>query len=423
MALTIPVAHDFICPWCWVGLLQAKQLQKEFDIQFDWRGYELWPEELEWPEPQPVVAPPANRPVTPTRLEFLLHAEGIDMPKAERPKRMRTHNAHEAVEYAKTEGNVEPFLEALYRAYWEEGLEINSLKVLKKIGKKHLEDADAMLKAIEKRKFAHKIIGFDDAAYANGVYNVPTFFIGDERYSEQPTKVLRDAIQAALGHGSWASIYRKLEFPPALADRPTTFINMVSTIDGKILTGERDEPVMDLGSKIDHKLMARIESQADAVLIGGNTLRASPANWNPRPKIRVVVSASGNLPAECAFLNNGEPLIATTEKSKFVAPGKAKLLRVGKAELDFVGLLKSLRERGVERLYVLGGSEINAELLQRELVDELFLTLAPKIKLGRDVPTYADGEALPRERVQQFRLVENHRVADELFLRYRRNRG
>jgi riboflavin biosynthesis pyrimidine reductase len=76
----------------------------------------------------------------------------------------------------------------------------------------------------------------------------------------------------------------------------------------------------------------------------------------------------------------------------------------------------------VEKLYVLGGSEINAELLSRDLVDELFLTVAPKIKLGADTPTFAGGTALPREALLQFELIESQIIGDEVFLRYRRGR-
>jgi hypothetical protein len=41
-------------------------------------------------------------------------------------------------------------------------------------------------------------VGFDDPAYASGVYNVPTFFIGEERYAEQPLTVLKKAVRGAL---------------------------------------------------------------------------------------------------------------------------------------------------------------------------------------------------------------------------------
>ena len=37
----------------------------------------------------------------------------------------------------------------------------------------------------------------DAPAYASGVYNVPTFFIGKERYAEQTYSVIRDAVERA----------------------------------------------------------------------------------------------------------------------------------------------------------------------------------------------------------------------------------
>ena len=63
---------------------------------------------------------------------------------------------------------------------------------------------------------------------------------------------------------------------------------------------------------------------------------------------------------------------------------------------------------------------MNAQLLEANLVDELFVTIAPKVKLGRDVPTYADGNALSRENLQRYHLIENHAIGDEIFIRYRR---
>jgi len=201
-------------------------------------------------------------------------------------------------------------------------------------------------------------------------------------------------------------VYESLTFPTATTNRPYVFINMASTIDGKILTGERDESVHDLGSAYDHELMRRIERRADAVLVGAETLRATPLKWNPQAPVRVVLSKSGDLPKEAQFLTGGESHIAGPN-------GDLPFT-------DLADLLRQLKERGIERLLILGGSEINSQFLHAGLVDELFLTLAPKIKLGRDVPTYADGEPLPRELVQNYDLVEHHVVHNEIFLRYRR---
>jgi len=216
-------------------------------------------------------------------------------------------------------------------------------------------------------------------------------------------------------------VYASLAFPPAPEGRPYCFINMVTTIDGKILSGTRDESVLDLGSKTDHALMKRIEGSADAVIVGAQTLRASPKAWSPLPDVRIVVSSSGDLPFESRFFDEGKGYVASPETSKISPNQGAKLLRAGKDSVDFTLLFNRLRnELGIQRLLVLGGSELNAQLLAANLVDELFVTIAPKVKLGRDVPTYADGDALPREHLQRYSLIEYHAIGDEIFIRYRR---
>ncbi|MDR3692122.1 MAG: DsbA family protein [Fimbriimonas sp.] len=197
MNSTIPVAHDFICPWCWVGFLQAKQLEEEFGVKFDWIGYELFPIELEWPDYPPAPEPPANKPPVLSRFEFLLAADDIEMPAATKPKKMRTYNAHQAVEYAKTEGVADQLVEALYRAYWERGEEINDLSVIIRLASGIVVNLDDLASAIETKRFKDNVVGFDEPAYTSGIYNVPTFTIGEKRYAEQPLSRLRKALREA----------------------------------------------------------------------------------------------------------------------------------------------------------------------------------------------------------------------------------
>lgn len=196
--MTIPVAHDFICPWCWVALFQVKRLQEEFGAEIEWKGYELFPDALEWPDYPAAPEAPANKPPTPSRLDFILVADDLELPTVAKPRKMRTHNAHEALEYAKTEGKADAFAEVLYRAYWEKGREINRPEVLRELAAGVLSDVEAMASAVETKRFAGEIVGFDDDAYAAGVYNVPTYWVGGERLAEQPYAVLRKAVEKAL---------------------------------------------------------------------------------------------------------------------------------------------------------------------------------------------------------------------------------
>ena len=199
MALIIPVAHDFICPWCWVGLIQAKRLMKEFGVEFEWLGYELFPEDMVWPDSPAPIPPPSNKPPTPTRFEFIQLADGVKLPTVERPKKMRSYLAHQAVEFAKTEAVAQQLVERLYQAFWEEGREINNVEVLVEQAHGIVTDISGFEASIRDRRFKDKIVPFDAPAYALGIYNVPTFMIGDERLAEQPYSVIEAALKRELG--------------------------------------------------------------------------------------------------------------------------------------------------------------------------------------------------------------------------------
>jgi riboflavin biosynthesis pyrimidine reductase len=349
-------------------------------------------------------------------------AEGITPPTQRGPFPMRTTQAHLASEFAKEHGKGDAFIERLYRAYWTEGIEIERLDFLIAVAREFGFDVADFEQSIRRKQYGTRIVPFDDAAYASGVYNVPTFFIGQDRLAEQPYSALAEATRRAVAAHGGQNAYWHLEFPPAPHDRPYVFLNMITTIDGKILSGERNESVHDLGTKVDKQMMHRIEASADAVLVGAETLRATPFSWNPGTEVRIVVTKTGRVPADAAYLRNGRPYVATSGSAEFALPSGVHRIRAGGAELDFAALLHRVRALGVQRLLVLGGSEINAQLLHAGLVDEIFMTLAPKIKLGRDVPTLADGDALPRHAIQNYALVEHHPIGHEIFLRYRRER-
>ncbi len=414
MPTTVPIAHDFTCPWCWAGLIQAKRLKEEYGVQLEWRAFELMPEALPWPEPTPEVPKPANRPPTLSRLQFLLEADGIQLPKSVRPGQMRTHQAHEAVEYAKAVGaDVDKFVEVLYRAYWEDGEAIDELDYLTRVAHQFGFDLVDFSEAVESRRFAERIVPFDDESYAIGVYNVPTFTIGGEPYAEQPYSVL----SRAMGE---AKPYLSLSFPPAPAERPYVFVNMVATVDGKILSGDPEDGQVDLGSREDRAAMRRIEAHADAILIGATTLRHTSPNWVPGTPHRIVVSRSGDVDPRHGFFHGGQGWLASGAGAK--VPDGLGHLQTGDPELDLPAMFAQLRELGIARLLVLGGSELNAQLLEQDIVDELFLTVAPKIKLGRDIPTLAGGSALPSDRLLGLNLISQQKLGDEFFLRYRRSR-
>lgn len=219
--------------------------------------------------------------------------------------------------------------------------------------------------------------------------------------------------------------YDEIEFPDSGLDRPYTFINMVSTIDGKILSGDRTEPVHDIGSDLDHKTMRQIEAVADGVAMGAGSLRATSKVGYSDHLYRFVFTLSGNVPADHNFFtdNPEKAFVVTSELGRYRTPEGVQTLVVGDREIDPEFFLKHIKSHlGINRFLIEGGGDTNAWFLERDLIDEIFLTIAPKIKMGEGIPTIAEGNPFDRERMTKWSLVSCKPVEDEVYVRYRRLR-
>lgn len=220
------------------------------------------------------------------------------------------------------------------------------------------------------------------------------------------------------------SVWTSIHFPEAPEDRPYVFINMVTTIDGKIITGGRDEAVQDLGSAVDHATMHATEEAADGIIIGSTTIKATPRMNLPAKLKRYCVTGKGGLdPGHDYFATASEGAWLVMPASSPDPGPEFQTIRAGGDHLDPREALRIIRQdHGVRHLLCEGGAELNATLLRHDLVDELFWTIAPKIKLGRDLPNYAGGEPLPRADVMRFSILDSRVAGDEVFMRYRRHR-
>lgn len=155
--------------------------------------------------------------------------------------------------------------------------------------------------------------------------------------------------------------------------RPFVAVNFVESVDGQVTLGGRSGG---LGSATDTALMVGLRSRFDAVLIGAGTMRAERYGDIGRPLI-VVES------------ENGE-------------------------RVDLPGLLKDQRDQGVGAILCEGGPTLFASLLELGAVDELFLTLSPKV-VGLQGPRLVE-RALPR--IVGLQLEELLEDDGELFARY-----
>jgi riboflavin-specific deaminase-like protein len=203
-------------------------------------------------------------------------------------------------------------------------------------------------------------------------------------------------------------------------------------VDGRTALGGK---ATGLGSGIDRQTMRNLRSRADAVMIGAGTLRAERLTLGldepgvPQP-LAIIVTDKGEVPLEEHLIVEGaqEVLILLSDAApKRVVERLATLAPVMRAPADSTGAvdleaaLRTLKaERGVESLVVEGGPGLNHALISLNLVDELFLTVAPELLGGGadQTLTLLRGPMLPARDRPTLDLVSIHLSGDELFLRY-----
>jgi riboflavin-specific deaminase-like protein len=155
----------------------------------------------------------------------------------------------------------------------------------------------------------------------------------------------------------------------------------------------------------------------------GLRLKRGLAEYN----LRVIVSGSGTInPQAEVFKHRFSPIIilttsqATRSRLRRIQAVADEVKVCGAREIDFQEALCWLREKwGVKRLLCEGGGELNDALLRSGLVNELHLTVCPKIFGGRSAPTIAEGKGfLALANAALLKLKSARRIGNELFLVY-----
>ena len=220
--------------------------------------------------------------------------------------------------------------------------------------------------------------------------------------------------------------------------KPHTSLIMAVSLDGKIST--RDGAGPRFASEADGIRLREVRSHADAILVGAGTIIADDPTFTEHGKykelriqrglapnpIKVVVSGSGNVPETARmFQSNGAPALVFTAE-RIPANRLASLQQVaevhcvGETTVNFRRVVEILGEvYQVEQLLIEGGGQVNFDAFQAGLIDEIYLTLCPKIIGGRDVTTSVEGDGFDFLDIVDVELMDYRTVGDEVFLHYR----
>ncbi len=219
---------------------------------------------------------------------------------------------------------------------------------------------------------------------------------------------------------------------------PYTVAIAAISLDGRLHPRGSALPVF--ASSNDQRHLREERARADAVLVGGGSVRAEdmmlvvPERLSrkrehagrPAQPWSCVASRACDFPLAARWLGTAGPKVVFT--STLAPPARVRrlkragvqVLRLGRREADLSKALAWLRRRGVGRLQCEGGGALLYPLLEAGLVDEILLTLCPAVSGARGAASLADGPGFPTGALPRFRLVSVSKKGDELFLRYRR---
>ncbi|WP_341721514.1 pyrimidine reductase family protein [Thermobifida halotolerans] len=192
-------------------------------------------------------------------------------------------------------------------------------------------------------------------------------------------------------------------YPSDAAERPWVRANFVATLDGAV-TGD-DGRSGSINTGADRAIFSLLRSLSDVVLVGAATVRAeeyrrarTAPRWSglrradqpPHPVV-AVVSRSANLPSSIleSRADAGDALLLTCRAAGSAALDRARralgderVVVLGEDGVAPDAALKALTGRGLCRVLCEGGPHLLHDLVAADLLDELCLTLAPRLVAG-----------------------------------------
>jgi riboflavin biosynthesis pyrimidine reductase len=204
---------------------------------------------------------------------------------------------------------------------------------------------------------------------------------------------------------------------PTAGSRPSVRLNMIASVDGATAVAGVSGG---LGGKADHALFAVLRSLADVVLVAAGTVRTE--RYGPSTVPVAVVSRSCRLDWDAPFFTSpiARPIVITVAEAPAPARARAaegaEVILAGERDVDLATALDALGVRGFRAVLAEGGPTLNGQLAAAGLLDELCLTLSPRL-VGGGAKRILDGVALPG--APKLRLRSACEQDGFLFLRYR----
>ena len=187
----LEIFSDYVCPFCWLAEPAVHELAKAApDVEIVWRAFELRP------EPVPPLDPKGDYLERVWRTSVLPLAAKLGMTMKLPPLQPRSRRAHEAAQWARTQGRFDEYHEGVFRAFFERGEDIGDTGVLVSLAAGLGLESDGLRHALDTRELEKSVLDDEEDAGALGLTGVPAFVANRKAAltGAQPVKNLRQLV-------------------------------------------------------------------------------------------------------------------------------------------------------------------------------------------------------------------------------------
>jgi predicted DsbA family dithiol-disulfide isomerase len=200
----LTVFSDYVCPFCYLEEPDLARISQTYgdSVEIDHRAYELRP------YPVPTLEPDGEYLHRVWDSAVYPIASSLGMSLRLPPVQPRSRRALEAAEYAREENRFPVMHDALFRAFFQEGRDLDDVETLLEIGGSAGLDPEELRRALEEGRYTEKVVADEELSKSLGVLSVPTVLVGrsDRPLGESEAVVgtqtgnerLKNAVEKAL---------------------------------------------------------------------------------------------------------------------------------------------------------------------------------------------------------------------------------
>ena len=210
--------------------------------------------------------------------------------------------------------------------------------------------------------------------------------------------------------------------------KPFITLKVAQTIDGMVATGKGQSKW--ITSPQARAIAKRLRSEAQAIIVGANTVREDDPMLLPSPRrkenwMRCVLTTDLNIPT-------GSRLVRTSRQYKTIAyyvaaPRKRidRLIELGmvlkkvdgwRGGADVAKVIDDLASQGIMHVVVEGGARVFSSFIANGFVDRLVVFVAPMVMGGAGVPCFVDFKVGDLKNCPRLKLKQVERVGRDIMI-------